>query len=81
MHFKRQEHHFSVHYIQILNKEKNNTMPIHAYPYNAEEISQYKAGQISLISLRFIEISPFLNRFELLGEPLMKLPESESESE
>ena len=33
---------------------------------------QNKAGQISLISLDFIEISPFLIRFELLREPLMR---------
>ena len=31
-----------------------------------------KAGQISLISLDFIEISPFLIRFEVLREPLMR---------
>ena len=31
-----------------------------------------KAGQISLISLDFIEISPFLIRFDPLREPLMR---------
>ena len=35
---------------------------------------QYKAGQISLISLDFIVISPFLIRFEPLREPLMRFP-------
>ena len=41
-------------------------MPIHAYPYNAEEILQYKAGQISLISSHFIEILPFLKSFQAI---------------
>ena len=31
-----------------------------------------KAGQILLISLDFIEISPFLIRFEVLREPQMR---------
>ena len=35
---------------------------------------QKKAGQISLIFLDFIEISPFLIRFEPLREPLMRFP-------
>ena len=35
---------------------------------------QNKAGQISLLSLDFIEISPFLIRFEPLRKPLMRFP-------
>ena len=35
---------------------------------------QNKADQISLISLDFIEISPFLIRFEPLKEPLIRFP-------
>ena len=35
---------------------------------------QNKAGQISLIILDIIEISPFLIRFESPREPLMRFP-------
>ena len=35
-----------------------------------------KAGQISFISLVFIEILPFLIHFEPLMEPLMRIPTS-----
>ena len=35
---------------------------------------QNKPGQISLIFLDFIELSPFLIRFEPLREPLMRFP-------
>ena len=35
---------------------------------------QNKAGQMSLISLDFIEILPFIIRFAPLREPLMRFP-------
>ena len=46
----------------------------HLFCVTVLQLLQYKACQFLLISLDFIEISPFLIRFEPLREPLMILP-------
>ena len=46
----------------------------HLFYVTVLQFVQYKAGRISLISLDFMEVSPFLIHFEPLREALMRLP-------